>query len=176
MRWTTTMHESVILMKAVGDNVLSIPLHQPVDLRAPCLQGAEQFFGAHIERTVMSEAVKEKEEAFDEGMNDITRLFTGSRGGIGLRSTRGRLWFHSATRLQMFQGAGSLRHLSQVLVRPTLLPHLRESSRQSLPTSWRRRCWKSRGRDAGEVLGGVAGGIGHVPEEEAWGEGDSYDK
>ncbi|OWZ80292.1 hypothetical protein C366_01175 [Cryptococcus neoformans Tu401-1] len=84
MRWTTTMHESVILMKAVGDNVLLIPLRQPVDLWAPCLQGAEQFFGAHIERTVVSEAVKEKEEAFDEGMNDITRLFAGSRGGIGL--------------------------------------------------------------------------------------------
>ncbi|OWZ58604.1 hypothetical protein C356_01200 [Cryptococcus neoformans c45] len=169
MRWTTTMHESVILMKAVGDNVLLILLRRPVDLRAPCLQGAEQFFGAHIERTVMSEAVKEKEEAFDEGMNDITRLFAGSRGGIGSRSARGRPWFH-------FQGAGSLRPLSRVLVRPTLLPHLRESSRQSLPTSWRRRCWKSRGRDAGEVLGGVAGGIGHVPEEEAWGEGDSSDK
>ncbi|OXG92339.1 hypothetical protein C345_05864 [Cryptococcus neoformans A2-102-5] len=54
-------------MEAVGDNIHSTPLPQPVDPRAPRLQGAEPFFGAHMERTVSSEVVRGREETVDEG-------------------------------------------------------------------------------------------------------------
>lgn len=38
-----------------------------MDPRAPRLQGAELFFGAHVERTVSSEVVRGREETVDEG-------------------------------------------------------------------------------------------------------------
>ena len=67
MRWVTALHDSVVPMEAVGDNIHSTPLPQPVDPRAPRLQGAEPFFGAHMERTVSSEVVRGREETVDEG-------------------------------------------------------------------------------------------------------------
>ncbi|EAL17175.1 hypothetical protein CNBN2000 [Cryptococcus deneoformans B-3501A] len=61
------MHDSGVPMEAAGDNIHSTSLSRPVDPRVPRLQGAELFFGAHVEGTVSSEVVEEREEAVDEG-------------------------------------------------------------------------------------------------------------
>lgn len=67
MGWVPAMHDSGVPMEAAGDNIHSTSLSRPVDLRVPRLQGAELFFGAHVEGTVSSEVVEEREEAVDEG-------------------------------------------------------------------------------------------------------------
>ncbi|OXH23237.1 hypothetical protein J008_06118 [Cryptococcus neoformans] len=67
MGWATEMYDSIVPMEAAGDNIHSTSLSRPVDPRVPCLQGAELFFGAHVEGTVSSEVVEEREEMADEG-------------------------------------------------------------------------------------------------------------
>ncbi|OXH02497.1 hypothetical protein C369_06294 [Cryptococcus neoformans A5-35-17] len=67
MGWATGMYDSIVPMEAAGDNIHSTSLSRPVDPRAPRLQGAELFLGAHVEGTVLSEVVEEREETVDEG-------------------------------------------------------------------------------------------------------------
>ncbi|KIR53125.1 hypothetical protein I315_04161 [Cryptococcus gattii Ru294] len=67
MGWATEMYDSIVPMEAAGDNIHSTSISRPVDLRAPRLQGAELFIGAHMEGTVSSEVVEEREGAVDEG-------------------------------------------------------------------------------------------------------------
>lgn len=67
MGWATEMYDSRVPMEAAGDNIHSTLLSRPVDPRVPRLQGAELFFGAHVEGTVSSEMVEVREEAVDEG-------------------------------------------------------------------------------------------------------------
>ncbi|KIR50657.1 hypothetical protein I315_06897 [Cryptococcus gattii Ru294] len=67
MGWAAEMYDSIVPMEAAGDNIHSTSVSRPVDLRAPRLQGAELFIGAHVEGTVSSEVVEEREGAVDEG-------------------------------------------------------------------------------------------------------------
>ncbi|OXG44417.1 hypothetical protein C355_06227 [Cryptococcus neoformans Th84] len=101
MGWATGMYDSIVPMEAAGDNIHSTSLSRPVDPRVPCLQGTELFFGAHVEGTVSSEMVEQREEAVDEGYEQrhlVRRnALAWSRGGVGLRSARGHQWFHLVT-------------------------------------------------------------------------------
>ncbi|ADV24617.1 hypothetical protein CNBN2000 [Cryptococcus gattii WM276] len=147
------MHDSVVPMEVVGDNIHSTPLPRPVDPRAPLVEEREEAVDEGYEQRHQEALCREQRRSRVEERQKAPVVSPCDQcHGVSVecRASRySRLGFGCCKRLGGFVTYLECEVNGAVALRPTLLPHLRESSRQSFPTSWRRRCWKSGGKRCG---------------------------